>query len=176
MVCPHCGANNDSTAAFCYNCGTRLEQQPSAAGSPTIRIQPDELPFAPPTLAAPSLDAPNPAPNPAPFSLPSAQLPASPYGAPPLGVPGVVPNSTAAIISLVFGIVSWFALPVIGAIVAIVAGHMARAEIGRSGGAVGGRGMATAGLILGYAHVALLLIGGCLLVALLLGIGFSASQ
>jgi len=66
-------------------------------------------------------------------------------------------TSTTAIVSLVFGIVCWVAIPFIGAIVAIVCGHVARNEI-RSAppGSVEGDGMAVAGLILGYLHLALL--------------------
>ena len=62
---------------------------------------------------------------------------------------------STATISLIFGILSWFALPIIGAIVAIVCGHMARAEIKRSQGALDGDGLALGGLILGYLHLAL---------------------
>lgn len=66
-------------------------------------------------------------------------------------------TSTTAIVSLVFGIVCWFALPFIGAVVAVVCGHTARAEIRRSPpGTIEGEGMATAGLILGYCHLALI--------------------
>jgi len=61
---------------------------------------------------------------------------------------------TAATVSLVFGILSWFLLPIIGAIVAIIAGHTARGEIRRSNGTLEGDGMATAGLVLGWVHLA----------------------
>ncbi|MGQ0802157.1 MAG: DUF4190 domain-containing protein [Pseudomarimonas sp.] len=64
------------------------------------------------------------------------------------------PTSTAAIVSLSFGVASWLLLPLAAAIVAVVAGHMARGEIRRSGGSVDGDGMAMAGLILGYANLA----------------------
>jgi hypothetical protein len=40
-----------------------------------------------------------------------------------------LPTNTMAIVSLVSGILSWFMFPVIGALVAVVAGHMARNEI-----------------------------------------------
>jgi uncharacterized membrane protein required for colicin V production len=63
-------------------------------------------------------------------------------------------TSGTAIGSLVFGILSWVALPFIGAIVAIILGHSARNEIRRSPpGEIEGDGMAVAGLILGWAHV-----------------------
>lgn len=64
-------------------------------------------------------------------------------------------TSTLAVISLVFGILAWILVPVIGAIVAIITGHMARSEIRRSGGAIEGDGMAVAGLVLGYVSLLL---------------------
>ncbi len=65
-------------------------------------------------------------------------------------------TSTMAIISLVFGIICWVALPFVGAIVAVVCGHAARGEIRRAPpGSIEGDGMAITGLILGYAHLAL---------------------
>ena len=62
-------------------------------------------------------------------------------------------TSTAAIISLVFGILSWIALPLLAALVAIIAGHMARAEIRRDG--IDGDAMALIGLVLGYLNIGL---------------------
>lgn len=47
-------------------------------------------------------------------------------------------------------------VPVIGAIVAIITGHMARGQIRQTG--EGGSGLALAGLILGYLHLALAII------------------
>jgi apolipoprotein N-acyltransferase len=64
--------------------------------------------------------------------------------------PATAPTSTAAIISLVAGILAWLALPPLGAIVAVVAGHMARTEIRQSAGTLQGDGLAVAGLVLGY--------------------------
>jgi hypothetical protein len=63
-------------------------------------------------------------------------------------------TSTAAVVSLVTGIASWVVLPVIGAIVAIVAGHIARGDIRNARGALDGDGLAVAGLVLGYVHLA----------------------
>ncbi len=65
---------------------------------------------------------------------------------------------TAATISLVFGILSWCLLPIIGAVIAIVSGHMARSEIRRTNGALDGDGMAVGGLILGYLHLAVIVL------------------
>ena len=66
-------------------------------------------------------------------------------------------TSTTAVVSLVFGIVCWIAIPFIGALVAVICGHMARGEIRRAApGSIDGEGMAIAGMILGYAHLALI--------------------
>ena len=84
-------------------------------------------------------------------------------------------TSTTAIVSLVFGIVCWVAIPIIGAIVAIVCGHAARAEI-RSAqpGSIDGDGMAVAGLILGYLHLALVVAMVTLVFTFLGGLAFFA--
>ncbi len=52
--------------------------------------------------------------------------------------------------------------------VAVITGHMAKGEIARSGGALGGSGAATWGLILGYVGIGLSVIGICLFGALFL--------
>jgi len=70
-------------------------------------------------------------------------------------------TSNMAIVSLVFGILSWIVLPFIGAIVAVVCGHMARSEIRHApvDAALEGDGMAVAGMVLGYLHLALVVVG-----------------
>jgi hypothetical protein len=65
------------------------------------------------------------------------------------------PTNRLAVISLVSGILSWFLFPVIGALVAIVTGHMARREIKNSFGTQSGDGLAIAGLIIGYINLVL---------------------
>ncbi|MBC7656569.1 MAG: DUF4190 domain-containing protein [Frankiaceae bacterium] len=91
-----------------------------------------------------------------------------------------VRTSNLAIISLVSGILGWTLLPWIASIVAIVTGHMARAEIRRSAGTIEGDGLALSGLVLGYAMIAISFIGLMLILlffgglAVLLGwLGFS---
>lgn len=70
----------------------------------------------------------------------------------------VRPTCTMATFSLVSGILSWCVLPFVGAVAAVICGHMARAEIRRSQGALEGDGMAVAGMILGYLHLAFILL------------------
>lgn len=67
-------------------------------------------------------------------------------------------NSSLAIVSLVAGILGWTLFPFFGSIGAIIAGHMARAEIHRTPG-LQGDGMAVTGLILGWASVLLWIVG-----------------
>ena len=64
-------------------------------------------------------------------------------------------SSTLAVVSLVFGLLGWTLLPLLGSIVAIVTGHLARGEIRREPERLQGDGMAVAGLILGYAAIAI---------------------
>ena len=85
----------------------------------------------------------------------------------PLPPASAARTSVTAIISLVAGILGFIqVVPIIGPIVAIITGHMAKSEIKKSAGMVAGGGMATAGLILGYVALALGLCA-CLLVVLM---------
>jgi len=60
------------------------------------------------------------------------------------------PNSPLAVVSLVFGILGFVPLPLVGSIIAIVTGHAAMGQIRDEEGRMGGRGLARAGLMLGY--------------------------
>jgi hypothetical protein len=86
--------------------------------------------------------------------------------------PAAPRNSTMALVSLISGIVSWFLIPFIAAIVAVITGHMAKSEIKKSNGMVTGNGMATAGLILGYIQLGLGLCI-CVVVAVMLALGMT---
>ena len=85
----------------------------------------------------------------------------SPQPLPPPAPPqAVATTSVLAIVSLVAGLLTWLSTPLIFLVVptplctlvAIVCGHMARAEIRRNPG-MQGDGMAIAGLVLGWAMV-----------------------
>lgn len=148
MTCQQCGAVNDSGQRFCYNCGARLAEAQTQATQPTMQ--------APPQLNVP----PPPAPiQPAPYQ----QMPGGYQQMPGGYAPAVIPNSNMAVISLVSGIVAWVVLPFVAALVAIITGHMARGEIRRSGGQLSGDGLAVIGMVLGYAQMALIVLGGCAL-------------
>jgi len=82
-------------------------------------------------------------------------------------------TSSLAVVSLVFGILGWCVLPFVGAIVAIICGHLARAEIRRASidNRMEGDGMAIGGLVLGYLQLAFwLLLMMAFVVAMVLGV------
>ncbi|HMF43470.1 MAG TPA: DUF4190 domain-containing protein [Polyangia bacterium] len=86
---------------------------------------------------------------PVPQSLPTAQ--------PPVAAPAA-PRSTngLAIASMVLGIVwIWW----VGSILALVFGYVSKSQINASGGAQGGKGMAIAGIVLGWVGIGTLCIG-----------------
>ena len=78
--------------------------------------------------------------------LPPQTLTGAPVSAPPQKTSGL------AIASLVLGIFLFFPL----SIPAIVLGHIALSQIKKSAGMIGGRGLAIAGLVLGYLGIALI--------------------
>jgi hypothetical protein len=73
----------------------------------------------------------------------------------------VAQTSNLALVSLIAGIASWVIAPFLGAIIAVITGHMAKNEIRRSAGLLTGDGLATAGLVLGYVQIGLSVIGIC---------------
>ena len=152
MNCTTCGTAVVPGALFCPTCGSRVAA-PSSVSAPTAGLPPAYGEPAPP-LSQPY----DPSP---PDAVPQWVAPGNaPYST------ATPPNSTAAVVSLIFGILTWVVLPGIGPIVAVVAGHMARAEIRRSNGQVGGGGMAMVGLVLGYLQIALLALVICAIVAI----------
>ena len=76
-----------------------------------------------------------------------------------------LPTSTLAIVSLVSAILGFTFVPVIGTIVALITGYMARNETRAIPPRVSGDGMATAGIIMGWVQVALSVVAICCLIA-----------
>jgi hypothetical protein len=83
---------------------------------------------------------------------------ALPNAAPVLPLEYTKPTNQLAIVSLVASILSWVLFPVAGALVGVVTGHMARGQIRQSGES--DAGLALAGLIIGYAHLVAVVVGG----------------
>lgn len=73
----------------------------------------------------------------------------------------VLPTSTLAIISLISAILGFTAAPVLGTIVALITGYMARNETRAVPPTAGGDGLATAGIVMGWIQIALGVIGLC---------------
>jgi len=84
----------------------------------------------------------------------------------------VMPTSTLAIVSLVAGVLSFVMLPIVGAVVAIWTGYEARKETRSVPPRASGDGLATAGIVLGWIHVGVLVITLCCVIAYF---GFFAS-
>ena len=78
------------------------------------------------------------------------------------------PTSNLALASLITGVLAWVLLPIVGAIAAIITGHMAQSEIRNSAGRLTGNGLAIAGLVLGYGQLFLIVVPLCMIVLLAL--------
>jgi len=91
------------------------------------------------------------------------------YYPPPLPY---APASTSgwAIFSLIAGILAWLGVFGLGGVAAIISGYIAKNEINHSGGRVGGNGMATIGLVLGWLNIALACLGACVAIMLFTGV------
>ena len=72
-------------------------------------------------------------------------------------------TSGKAIASLVFGILTWVFLPILGGIIAIIVGNLALSDIKKSDGRLSGSGMAKAGIILSVIQLVLILVPVCML-------------
>jgi Domain of unknown function (DUF4190) len=87
---------------------------------------------------------------------------------PPPPIPQPVTRTAAtAIWSLVLAILSFTCGWLFTAIPAVICGHVARSKIRKSGGTLGGMGIATAGLVLGYIALVLGVMGIPLLVSMI---------
>ena len=82
---------------------------------------------------------------------------------------GYQQTSSLAVISLISGIASFFIVPLLGALAAIITGNMAKKEIRQSMGRMTGESMATWGMILGWINIALSVLAGCFILLSFLG-------
>ncbi|HET8602922.1 MAG TPA: DUF4190 domain-containing protein [Marmoricola sp.] len=107
------------------------------------------------------MSQPPPPPPPPEYGQPYGQG-GEPYG-PGQPVYGQPQSSTKAIVALVLGILGLVGCGIIAGIPALIVGRSAVKEIDASGGRIGGRGMATAGWVLGVVEIVLAVIGGIVL-------------
>jgi hypothetical protein len=148
-----------------YSTPPNYPQPDQPYGVPPSYPQPDQPYGAPPNYpppanpygAPPNYPPPaNPYGTPPGYAVPAQQYGAQPNYAQPYGMPypvGVPPNNGLAIASLILGILILVAGPFTG-IPAVITGHMALSRT-KANPMVPGRGMAIAGLILGYISIAL---------------------
>jgi len=66
-------------------------------------------------------------------------------------------------------VLAWLGVFGLGGLAAVIAGHIAKKEIRNSGGRLSGDGLATAGLVLGYINLALVVVGICFFVLMMAG-------
>jgi hypothetical protein len=120
-----------------------------------VSTPPGELPPIPGQPLTPAVPA-APTPNTGQQTVPSSVVPTTP--APPIPI---TQTNTLAVISLIAALASFlahFLLPLgggfIGALVAVIAGYMARGQIKRTGEQ--GMGLATAGIVIGVIHLVII--------------------
>jgi len=151
MFCDQCGEQLTAAARFCAQCGAPVPVASPApvseAWSGSATAPPPSWPQPLPSNVPPPPSAPPPPPPPPP-AAPGWSAPAGSYGY-------VRPTRTNgfAVASMVLGILWLYWL---GSILALVFGYIALSQIKNSEGTQSGRGMAIAGIVLGYVGVALI--------------------
>jgi hypothetical protein len=107
---------------------------------------------------------------------PPTASPAPTVPVPPPYVPAGLPTANEAIWSLILGIGSFFLCGIFMGIPAIILGNNAKKKIATAGGQLGGQGLATAGIVLGWIQVGLTIVAVLLLLLILALGGFAASN
>lgn len=168
MFCPMCGTLNDEGAEFCGNCGAVMnpEDMPLGEGVSTgvdVEVGSRGEAIADAELAGSLQYDPAPVPDrkPDPESVPENPVSVLPEDRVPQPVappPPAAPTNGMAIASLVLGIGGLTVLPLLGSILAILFGYIARREIRENPG-VAGDGLALAGIVMGWIAVGLVVLG-----------------
>jgi len=151
MRCSACGTEVGPDDTFCPECGLRISGE-------KVEKPPAKIPS---TGGPPPSDALTPEPSTGGAQQEPQDVVAPPEGPrQPSGMPPPPPSagkktSAWAVASLILGIAGFVVLPFISAILAIVFAGVAKSEIKRTKGQIGGSGLSTAGLVLGIIGVVL---------------------
>jgi hypothetical protein len=141
---------------------------PDASGSyPGYAAPPADSAYQPPAYAsAPAYDQ-------APPAYPQQSAPYG-YGAQPYPYAAAPKTNALAITSLIASIANFVIVPFIGAIVGVITGHIALKQLRTSG--EGGRGMAVAGVIVGWVGLAgAILVTAIFVIAIVAGINAAST-
>jgi len=84
--------------------------------------------------------------------------------------------SILAILSTISGAASFFVIPLIGAIAALITGYMAKSEIKKSNGMIEGEGFAAAGIVMGWINIGLSIMVCCLIILAVVFMGAFSFQ
>jgi hypothetical protein len=146
--CPNCGNQQNPDATTCSNCGGEITPGAAATGGAQPPIQTPQPPSAPPP--------PGPGVMPPQYPGPGVMPPQYPG---PGTLPMVQSKSTSglAVASLVLAISGFICLPVLGPILGIIFGILAKSQIKRESGRLQGGGMATAGIVISVIAIVLIL-------------------
>lgn len=68
-------------------------------------------------------------------------------------------TNALAVVSLICGILAWMVMPIVGSIIAIITGHLARRDIRAQPDRYEGDAMAVIGLVLGWGQVVMGVLG-----------------
>lgn len=164
MFCPNCGAHNEDDAVFCGECGVVLrldELAPESTGGDTVMTAEEPLAGAESRLddllpTAEFVEEQHLDPEPQePEDLPEvvADPVRSAHGSAPTRSSSA-PTSGLALASFLLGIGGLTILPLIGSVLAVLFGYMARNDIRARPTQVSGDGLATAGIVMGWVPIA----------------------
>lgn len=167
MFCPMCGAPNEDDAEFCGNCGAALTED-DATIEAGIEAAEDTADVVVDNAAEDILVEPAPeedgsveeadrvgeaVPEVLAVDKVEVEPPPEAAAAPSLRTSGL------AVASLVSGIVGLSMVPLLGSILALILGYMARREIRDRPNELTGDGLALAGIVLGWISVGLAVLG-----------------
>ena len=176
MFCPMCGAPHADEDVYCGNCGAALtpDEGPAEAGAqapggsatgtkakgkaPPETVEEIVEETAAEESAEAQADKPWPEP-PEERKIAPAVPPPPPAPQAPAGPVPSLPTSGLAIASLVLGVGGLTILPLLGSILAIILGYMARKDIRSRPGELTGDGLAMAGIVMGWIAVGLSVLG-----------------